>query len=130
MFKVIAFSILDGKTTQNFKVLQERIKFDDTTDEETDWDEEDFEEEKDKIDQEDWRNYIEHHDMMNPESPVQPTAPSTTPQIHESDSLPSAFRFQPSSSAGGTSFSVPPNAFPSFSTFPPFSSSENQSADE
>lgn len=132
MFKVIAFAILDGKTTQNFKILQERIKFDDTTDEETDWDVEDFEEEADKIDQDDWRNYMEHFSDMrqhdtNPESPVQPTAPSTTP---ETDSLPSAFRFQPSSSSGGTSFSVPPNAFPSFSTFPPFSSSENQSADE
>lgn len=128
MFKVIAFSILDGKTTQNFKVLQERIKFDDNTDDETDW--EDFDEESEKSATEDeWRDYIENFNTYGEpgfESPVHPVAPSTTP---EESPLPPSFRFQPSSSSGGTSFSVPPNAFPSFSTFPPFTN-ENKSADE
>ncbi|MDD4931766.1 MAG: TIGR02452 family protein [Candidatus Colwellbacteria bacterium] len=41
MFKVIVFAILDGKTTNNFGILQDRIKFNDSkddTDNEIDWD--------------------------------------------------------------------------------------------
>jgi len=116
MFCVIAFAILDGKTTNNFGIFQSRIKFDDevdsddSVDDEPDWNDIDSFENIIPHEYFEW----EHHNLhFSSESdgnmtPPLPPAPSTTP----STSPPTAtaqFQFDPNSSMTFTT--VPPFPF-------------------
>lgn len=108
MFNVIAFAILDGKTTNNFGILQERIKFD-VSDDEIDWDEIDCE--KYAVDDEnEWQKYYDDYKYGSPRS-----------QFSGNQSLPPTPASSPTGSSHTTSpFQFAPNNTMTFATVPPF----------
>lgn len=119
MFKVIVFAILDGKTTNNFGILQDRIKFNDSkddTDNAIDWDTID-----ELADLEEQELRLKYHEAnigsdgffnrSGDQSPHIPSVPTTSPS--DSPCTTSPFQFTP-------------NHEMTFDTLPPFPQSIDQ----